>query len=70
MDPSMFEEAKERAHALGFPTFSAYVVQLLREDLRKRGVITIQETNEPPPVVATNRKVNYRDKIKVTKKKP
>ena len=70
MDPSMFDEAKSRATALGFPTFSAYVVQLLRDDLRRRGSMTLQEDQSPPAVVVpTNKKVNYREKLKVKTKK-
>jgi hypothetical protein len=69
MDPVMFDEAKSRATALGFPTFSAYVVQLLRDDLRRRGAMTLQEDAEIAPVVKTNRKANYRETIKTKAKK-
>ena len=70
MDPDMFEEAKARAQALGFSTFSSYVVQLLRKDLSSRGRMVLEEDVQPlppPPPVKTNRRVNYRDKIKPKK---
>ena len=43
MEQVLADQAVERAKALGFPTFSAYVVQLIRQDLVNRGVITLQE---------------------------
>ena len=70
MVPDMFEEAKARAQALGFSTFSSYVVQLLRKDLSSRGRMVLEEDVQPlppPPPVKTNRRVNYRDKIKPKK---
>lgn len=52
MDQTLAEKAKRRAEALGFSTFSAYVVQLIRSDLVSRGDITVQEmpASEPAPV--------------------
>lgn len=51
MDPLMFDEAKARAHSLGFSTFSAYIVQLVRQDLRERGAVIVHEDAHPsdPP---------------------
>lgn len=51
MEPELFDRAKKRASKLGFSTFSAYMVQLLRADLIKRGELTLQEddTTEPLP---------------------
>lgn len=43
MEESLADQAKERAHALGFSTFSAYVVQLIRKDLQQRGMMTLEE---------------------------
>lgn len=43
MEESLANQAKERAHALGFSTFSAYVVQLIRKDLQSRGMMTLEE---------------------------
>ena len=45
MDPQMFEDAKARSKRLGFPTFSAYVVQLIRADLSSGGSgMLVEET--------------------------
>lgn len=66
----MFDDAKARAHALGFPTFSAYVVQLLREDLRSRGSLVLREDESAPPALQPPQKVNYRDKIAKKNPKP
>lgn len=43
MEQSLADQAKDRAHALGFSTFSAYVVQLIRQDLMQRGEIKLSE---------------------------
>lgn len=37
MDPELHERAKARARALGYATFSAYVVQLIRADIAGGG---------------------------------
>jgi hypothetical protein len=50
MEEALAEKAKERAKALGFSTFSAYVVQLIRSDLVSRGEMTLQEM---PPSLPT-----------------
>lgn len=46
MEKTMFDKAKQRARALGFSTFSAYMVQLLRDDLQRRGELRVRE-DEP-----------------------
>lgn len=43
METALADKAKRRAKALGFSTFSAYVVQLIRSDLVSRGEMTVQE---------------------------
>lgn len=43
MDPDFEAQAKERARALGFSTFSAYVNQLIRRDLMERGSMIVAE---------------------------
>jgi len=43
MDARLNELAKLRAEALGFSTFSAYVVQLIRQDLAQRGELHLRE---------------------------
>jgi hypothetical protein len=68
MDPAMFDQAKSRANALGFPTFSAYVVQLLRDDLRRRGSMTLEEDVAPVKEAKAKRKINYREGLNRTKK--
>lgn len=52
MEEALAEKAKERAKALGFSTFSAYVVQLIRSDLVNRGEMTLQEMPASEPVPA------------------
>lgn len=59
MDPLLFERAKARATALGFPTFSAYVSQLIRADLIRLGEMTIQEEAAPPAPPEPRREVSY-----------
>ena len=44
MEEGLHEESLKRAHALGFSTFSAYVVQLIRADLAQRGEMTLRES--------------------------
>lgn len=39
----LYNDAVRRAKDLGLPTFSAYVVQLIRQDLAARGHLVIQE---------------------------
>lgn len=51
MEPDLFQRAKKRSKELGFPTFSAYMVQLLRADLIRRGDMTLME--EPPKAQAS-----------------
>lgn len=48
MDPDLFDRAKNRAKALGFPTFSAYVSQLIRADIISNGNINV--VTESPAV--------------------
>lgn len=43
MEEALAERAKERAKALGFSTFSAYVVKLIRDDLVSRGELVMRE---------------------------
>ena len=50
MENDLFQRAKKRAADLGFPTFSAYMVQLLRADLIARGELSIREDAQPAPV--------------------
>jgi hypothetical protein len=50
MENDLFKRAKKRAADLGFPTFSAYMVQLLRADLIARGELNIREETGPAPV--------------------
>lgn len=72
MDPAMYERAAERAKSLGFSTFSAYVVQLLRADLRERGELTLKEEaaeTTPPPKARPVKKVDYAEQVKAAKKR-
>lgn len=71
MDPAMYERAAERAKSLGFSTFSAYVVQLLRADLRERGELTLKEEAEttPPPKTRPAKKVDYAEQVRAAKKR-
>ncbi len=73
MEETLYEPAVKRANALGLPTFSAYVVQLIRRDLADRGVLQIHEmadpTPPPAPVESPPEKVTYTPK-RQTKKKP
>lgn len=39
----LFDEAEKRRIALGLGSFSAYVQHLVREDLRKRGALVLEE---------------------------
>ncbi len=71
MDPEMFEAAKERAQALGFSTFSSYVVQLLRADLTQRGRMVLEEnsaTTDFAAAVPPSKPANYREKLPRAKK--
>ena len=43
MDPDQHERAVARAKDLGFATFSAYVVALIRNDLIARGELTMKD---------------------------
>ena len=54
MEEALADRAKERAKALGFSTFSAYVVQLIREDLVSRGSLVMRE--EPVQYQAQSKK--------------
>lgn len=67
MEPELFQRAKLRATKLGFPTFSAYMVQLLRADLIKRGEISVQE-DESTDVPAPRTEVVYEPKKKTKAK--
>lgn len=73
MEEALFEAAKKRAEELGFPTFSAYAVQLLRNDLRARGDLSIvaeaRQDDEPAPIAPAPKAVDYRDLIKPKKGK-
>jgi len=60
MDPQMHEDAKARAQRLGFPTFSAYICQLIRKDLAASGALTIEETPERPVITAPRKEVTYK----------
>ena len=59
MDPDLFERAKARALNLGFPTFSAYVSQLIRRDIIGGGEMTVMETPTAPPVTEQRSDVKY-----------
>lgn len=39
----LYERSKARAKALGFTTWSAYVVQLIRSDLQSGGTLSVHE---------------------------
>lgn len=73
MEETLFEAAKKRAEELGFPTFSAYAVQLLRNDLRARGDMSIvaeaRQDEAPAPAAAVAQPIDYRDLIKPKTKK-
>lgn len=43
MELALADKAKKRAKALGFSTFSSYVVQLIRNDIINRGEMSVQE---------------------------
>ena len=61
MDPQMFEDAKARSKRLGFPTFSAYIVQLIRADLASGGSgMLIEETTTTPPVTEKRTETAYK----------
>lgn len=49
MEPELFERAQKRSRELGFPSFSAYMTQLLRADLIKRGELNILEEPASAP---------------------
>jgi len=51
MERDLAEEAQQRAQTLGF-TFSRYVVQLIRQDLAKRGVMIIEDNHAATPTPA------------------
>ncbi|WP_395735137.1 hypothetical protein [Prosthecobacter sp.] len=56
----MFEDAKARAKRLGFPTFSSYVVQLIRADLGSGSSgMLIQETTTTPPITTKREDTTY-----------
>jgi hypothetical protein len=60
MDPVLFERAKARSVALGFPTFSAYVSQLIRADIIGGGDLNVQEEPKPPePASEARYEVQY-----------
>ena len=66
MDPLLYEQAKARARTLGFPTFSAYVCQLIRSDIHSGGGMQIVQdapSVEPLPLPP-------RRQIEYSKKKP
>ena len=58
MTPELFDRAKKRSEALGLPSFSAYMVQLLRADLIARGELSIAE-ELTPPVTTSRAEVQY-----------
>ncbi len=68
METDLYDRAKKRAAALGFPTFSAYMVQLLRADLIRRGELSVQEEHSPPSPPPESRSEVVYDKPKPTKK--
>lgn len=43
MDEQLYRSAQDRAHKLGLPTFSAYIVQLIHRDLEERGELVMKE---------------------------
>jgi hypothetical protein len=50
MDPHFETQAKARAKALGFSTFSSYVNQLIRADLQHGGSLVVAvESPAPQP---------------------
>jgi hypothetical protein len=56
----MYEDAKARSKRLGFPTFSAYIVQLIRRDLSSGSTgMLIEETTYTPSVPARQGEVIY-----------
>ena len=60
MDPQMFEDAKARSKRLGFPTFSAYVVQLIRADLSSGGSgMLVEETPATVPIKTKRADIVY-----------
>lgn len=60
MEPELFERAQKRSRELGFPSFSAYMTQLLRADLIRRGELNImEEPTAPPPVTEARAEVHY-----------
>lgn len=59
MEPELFERAQKRSRELGFPSFSAYMTQLLRADLIKRGELNIMEEPKAPPVTETRQEAKY-----------
>jgi hypothetical protein len=61
MENDLFTRAKKRASDLGFPTFSAYMVQLLRADLIARGELNIREEGSPA-AIPQRRDVTYSKK--------
>lgn len=60
METALADKAKKRAKALGFSTFSAYVVQLIRSDLINRGEMSVQEmTAEPSEPLPPRQEIVY-----------
>lgn len=68
MEPELFERAQKRARELGFNSFSAYMTQLLRADLIKRGELNILEEPATAPLVTEQRKEVQYSKPKRAKK--
>jgi hypothetical protein len=67
----MCEDAKARAKRLGFPTFSAYVTQLIRADLAKgEGGMLIEETPAPKAVEAKRTETVYTPAKKTARPRP
>jgi hypothetical protein len=59
MDPALFELAKVRALDLGFPTFSAYVCQLIRRDIAQGGGMNLVQENDVSGPLPPRRDVIY-----------
>lgn len=68
MEPELFERAQKRSRELGFPSFSAYMTQLLRADLIKRGELNIlEEPVTAPPVTEQRKEIQYPKPKRTTK---
>lgn len=56
----LYERSRTRAKSLGFTTWSAYVVQLIRADLATRGGLSVAEDSASAEPLPPRQAVIYR----------